>query len=253
MGFRRDDPRSVAGTHHVCESAPRGPGSGPHRSRRRTCPVRRALVSLLALAALLLAAPTALAAPGDTARYILPPGNSGGLPFTANSRDQLGPYAALTPLRDHVTQADLQRLYLPENFAPIGATHEEQTGRPGLRLIYDSYGVPHVYGKTRADMAFGAGWSTARDRGLLITLGRGPARVAVADVPGINAFSLVTGAQSFVPSPEAEALVTAQKDLLVKTYGDKGREILADAQAYADGVNAYQASIGATGPPATVN
>ena len=106
-------------------------------------------------------------------------------------------------------------------------TREEQTGRPGLTLIYDDYGVPHVYGKTRADVAFGAGWTTARDRGLLIQLGRGPARVAVADVPGINAFGLVTSAQSFVPSPEAEALVTTQKDLLVKTYGDKGRQILA--------------------------
>src|SRR4051794_4021943 len=253
MGFRRDDPRSVAGTHHVCESAPRGPGSGPHRSRRRTCPVRRALVSLLALAALLLAAPTALAAGGDTARYILPPGNFGGIPFTANSRDQLIPYAGLTPLRDHVTQADLQRLYLPENFAPIGATHEEQTGRPGLRLVYDSYGIPHVYGRTRADVAFGAGWTTARDRGLLIQLGRGPARLAVADAPGIDAFSLVTSGKPFTPSAATEALVTKQKDLLLKTYGAKGRQIVADAQAYADGISAYLKSTGSTQPPATVN
>ena len=110
-----------------------------------------------------------------------------------------------------------------------------------------------MYGKTRADMAFGAGWTTARDRGLLIQLGRGPARVAVADVPGINAFGLVTSAQSFVPSPATEALVTAQKDLLVKTYGNKGRQILADAQAYADGVNAYWKANNITQAPATVN
>ena len=100
-------------------------------------------------------------------------------------------------------------------------------------------------------MAFGAGWTTARDRGLLIQLGRGPARVAVADVPGINAFGLVTSA-NFVPSPETEALVTAQ-DLLVQTYGDKGRQILADAQAYADGVNAYWKANNITQAPATVN
>ena len=103
-------------------------------------------------------------------------------------------------------------------------------------------------------MAFGAGWTTARDRGLLIQLGRGPARVAVADVPGINAFGLVTSGQTFVPSPAAEALVTAQKDLLVKTYGDKGRQILRDAQAYADGINAYLKAIGidpADRPPST--
>ena len=170
-----------------------------------------------------------------------------------NSLDQLPLYDALTPLRGNVTRPTSTSLFLPENFKPIGATREEQTGRPGLTLIYDTYGIPHVYGKTRADVAFGAGWATARDRGLLVQLGRGPARVAVADVPGINAFWLVTSGQSFVPEPAAEALVTAQKDLLVKTYGDKGRQIIADAQAYADGVNAYWKANNIDQPPATVN
>src|SRR5512134_3518856 len=116
------------------------------------------------------------AAPGDTARYVLPPGNYGGLPTTANSLDQLPLYDALTPLRGDVGAEDLERLFLPEDFEPIGAVREEHTGRPGLRLLYDEYGIPHVYGQTRADVAFGAGWTTARDRGLLIQLGRGPAR-----------------------------------------------------------------------------
>jgi acyl-homoserine lactone acylase PvdQ len=190
---------------------------------------------------------------GDVARYILAPGNYGGLPFTENSTDQLPLYSGLTPLRDNVSGADIERFFLPEDFRPIGATREEQTGRPGLRLIYDAYGIPHVYGTTRADVAFGAGWITARDRGLLIQLGRGPARAAVADIPNLDAFSLVTSAQSFVPSPETEALVTKQRQLLVDTYGAEGREILADAQAYADGINAYWKANNVNQPPATVN
>jgi len=217
------------------------------------CSIRFAVVAVVVLAV----APAAVAgtakAPGDTARYILPPGNYGGLPTNDDSLDQLPLYDALTPLRGNVTDSDLERLFLPEDFAPVGEVREEQTGRPGLRLIYDEYGVPHVYGDTREDMAFGAGWTTARDRGLLIQLGRGPARVAVADVPGINAFGLVTSGQSFVPSPETEALVTRQRDLLVETYGDKGREILTDAQAYADGINAYWQANNVNQPPATVN
>jgi hypothetical protein len=36
---------------------------------------------------------------GDTARYILAPGNYGGVPFTRNSTDQLPLYSRLTPLR----------------------------------------------------------------------------------------------------------------------------------------------------------
>lgn len=189
----------------------------------------------------------------DVARYILPPGNFGGVPFTVNSTDQLSLYSGLTPLRDNITQADIDNFFLPENFEPIGATQEEVTGRPGLRLLYDAWGIPHVYGETRADTAFGAGWATARDRGLLLQVGRGPARVAVADVPNIDAFSLVTGLQAFTPSAEAEALVTQQVQLLSSGYGDQGREIIADAQAYADGVNAYWAAHNVAQPPATVN
>jgi acyl-homoserine lactone acylase PvdQ len=214
--------------------------------------VRRSVKSVLVVLVVLLVAPVGARA-ADTARYILPPGNFGGLPTTDDSLDQLPLYDALTPLRGNITSEHINNLFLPENFAPIGQTHEEQTGRPGLRLIYDEYGIPHVYGETRADVAFGAGWTTARDRGLLVQVGRGPARVAVADVPGIDAFSLVTGLQSFVPSPEAEALVDKQKQLLVDTYGDKGREILADAQAYADGANAYARAHNLNDPPATVN
>jgi hypothetical protein len=193
------------------------------------------------------------AAADDIARYILPPGNFGGVPFTVNSTDQLPLYSGLTPLRDNITLADINTFYLPENFAPIGIGHDEVTGRPGLTLRYDAYGIPHIYGNTRADVAFGAGWATARDRGLLIQVGRGPARVAVADVPNIDAFSLVTGLQSFIPSPEAEDLVTQQAQLILQTYGPKGQEILDDAQAYADGINAYWAANNINQPPATVN
>jgi acyl-homoserine lactone acylase PvdQ len=212
--------------------------------------VRSVVVMLVAA----LAAPAvAVAARQDTPRYILPPGNFGGLPPTDDSLDQLPLYDALTPLRRNVTAGDIERLFLPQNFRPVGPVREEQTGRPGLRLVYDGYGIPHVYGRTRADVAFGAGWATARDRGLLVQLGRGPARVAVADVPGLDAFGLITSAQSFVPSPEAEALVTEQRKLLVETYGAKGRQVLADAQAYADGINAYWRANGVNQPPATVN
>lgn len=175
----------------------------------------------------------------DRAYYILPPGNYGGLPTNQHSLDQLPLYDGLTPLRGNVTDADIETYFLPENFQPIGQTVEEPTGRPGTTIHYDEFGIAHVTGETREDLAFGAGWVTARDRNLLVELGRGPARAAVADVPGIDAFSLVTSGQTFIPSAETEQLVTDQVDLIVATYGDEGRQIVADAQAYADGLNAY--------------
>ena len=111
----------------------------------------------------------------------------------------------------------------------------------GLRIAYDTYGVPHIYGNTRDDLSFGSGWVTARDRGLLLSLGRGPARVAVADVPGIDAFWLVTSGKGFAPSKQAEALVDqAEEPAGQDRTAPRGAQILKDSQAYIDGANAYQ-------------
>ena len=189
----------------------------------------------------------------DRAYYILPPGNFGGLPTTDDSLDQLELYDSLTPLRGDVTDDDIEEHFLAEDFEPIGATTEEPTGRAGTSIVYDEFGVPHITGETREDLAFGAGWVTARDRALLIELGRGASRVAVADVPGVDAFRLVTSGQTFVPSAAAEQLVTDQVQLIIDTYGEEGEEIIADAQAYADGMTAYWESTGSDQPPATVN
>jgi len=190
----------------------------------------------------------------DRAYYILPPGNYGGLPTTENSLDQLPLYDGLTPLRGNVTLEDIETYFLPEDFQPIGQTVEEPTGRAGTTILYDAFGIAHVTGETREDMAFGAGWVTARDRSLLVELGRGPARAAVADVPGIDAFSLVVSGQTFIPSAATEQLVSDQVDLIIATYGDEGRQIVAEAQAYADGLNAYyDAHGGAPAIPFGVN
>jgi hypothetical protein len=124
----------------------------------------------------------------DRAFYVLPPGNYGGIPTNDDSLDQLPLYDGLTPLRGEVSDADIETHFLAQDFEPVGETVEEPTGRAGTTILYDEFGVAHITGETREDLAFGAGWVSARDRGLLIDLGRGPARAALADVPGIDAF-----------------------------------------------------------------
>jgi acyl-homoserine lactone acylase PvdQ len=199
---------------------------------------RRLLASIAVLLALCVPS-AARAARSDIARYVLPPGNYGGIPTSAHSLDQLPLYSGLTPLRRNVSMTDVFHFYLPMNFSPIGATQNEPVGRSDVTVTYDSYGIPHITGKTRAGMMFGAGWVQARDRGLLFAFGRNPARAAVADIPGLDAFSLVTSATSFEPSQEAEALVTQQRQELVRAYGSEGQQMLRDMADYTDGVNAY--------------
>src|SRR5690554_271841 len=115
--------------------------------------IKRTRLFFVVLAVAAIAAPAAFAAKKDTAYYILPPGNYGGLPTGDNSLDQLPLYSGLTPLRDRIDQKAIREHFLRQDFKPIGETREEDTGRKGLKLIYDKWGVPHVYGKTREDMA----------------------------------------------------------------------------------------------------
>ena len=167
---------------------------------------------------------------------ILTPGQFGGLPTTRNSLDQLPLYDGLTPLRENVTAADLKRLYKSAKFAAKGKV--ERTPRRGLTLTRDSFGVPTIKGKTRADVMWGAGWVQAEDRGLFLAQGRGAARVSALDVPGIDAFDLVTSLRTFVPSKQANAHIARQSALLQRK-GREGRQVLADIDAYLDGINAY--------------
>ncbi len=198
---------------------------------------------LVAVASLALPA----TASAERAYNVLPAGQYGGIPTTPNSTDQLSLYDALTPLGGNVGASDLTRYFKPENLQPVGATTVDATPRAGVTIRRDSYGVPHIYGRTRADVWYGVGWITAADRGLLLQQGRGAARAAVAEVPGLDAFSLVTGLRSFTPSRQAERLVSSEQRALVRTHGEKGRQILRDMDEYGAGINAWYAS--RPGPP----
>jgi acyl-homoserine lactone acylase PvdQ len=220
------------------------PGKEPDAASRRA-----GLARLLAFAAL---SPSAGARP-DVAYDILAPDQLGGLPLSGDSTDQIPRYDGLTPLRGRVGPRDIRRLYKRADLRPRGPTRRERTGRRGLRIVRDRFGVPHIYGRRRSDAWYGAGWVTAEDRGLLLQLGRGPARAAVADIPGVDAFGLVTSGRSFVPRAQAEALVSAQRRKLVRAYGCKGRRILRDLRAYAAGLSTYLRRSGSSQPPWTVN
>ena len=211
----------------------------------------RTLAAVLAtlVAALLVAAPAGARLDYSGQAYnILAPGEYGGLPANQYSTDQGQLYDDLTPLEGHVTAADLNRYFLSEKFGVTGPViRREQTGRPGLEILRDSYDIPHIYGRTRADVMFGSGWVAAEDRGLLLYEGLGPAYLATLDAPGINPFGLVTSGRSFTPSAAAIRFVARQENVL-RRAGWQGRQVLRDLQDWADGINAYEASPEQSGP-----
>ena len=212
-----------------------------------------ALVGALALVLTPVQAATPKRDYAASAWTILPPGENGSLRFDRNTTDQALLYDALTPLGANVTARDLRRLFKP---APLGLgsdrARRRERPRPGVTIVRDSFGVAHVTGRTEADVAFGAGWVTAEDRGLLLQLIRGPARVAALDVPGLDPLSLALSGKTFVPSTDAEAFVSNQLDAL-RAQGALGRRILAIYRAHAAGINSWYRAKGIPAAPFTLN
>ena len=217
---------------------------------------------LVALSAMLVAASAVLLAPLQAASprrdyaaaawTILPPGENGSLTFDRNTRDQALLYDALTPLAGDVTAGDIRRTFKP---APLGAAFpggKRERPRPGVTIVRDSFGVAHVTGRTEADVAYGAGWVTAADRGLLLQLIRGPARVAALDVPGLDPIALALTGKTFVPSAEAEAFLSNQIDAL-RSQRVVGPKVLRIVNAYAAGINGYYRAKGVPATPFTAN
>jgi acyl-homoserine lactone acylase PvdQ len=219
--------------------------------------VKRAAI-LLGLAALVLGGVSAAAAPGHdyaaVALNVLPPGENGGVSFDRNTTDQATLYDGLTPLFDKVGNSDLKRWFKPETLGlgSLKAVRTEVLPRAGLRIQRDIWDVPHVTGKTQADVEYGAGWATAEDRGLLLGLIRGPARAAALDIPGIDPISLALSGKTFVPSAQTEAFLAKQLDLL-RAQGALGRHFVTLVQAYAAGLNGYYKRAGIPIEPYTAN
>jgi len=163
---------------------------------------------------------------------VLPPGQTGGVAFDAHSTDQATMYDGLTPLFGKVTPADLNRWFKPETLG-LGKEKAVRTysPRPGVTIRRDRWGVPHVEGKTLADVEFGAGWATAEDRGILLELIRGPARLSAIDAPGLSPIALALSGKQFVPSLETEASLAQQIALLGK-QGKLGKKLVAGIDAY---------------------
>jgi acyl-homoserine lactone acylase PvdQ len=199
-----------------------------------------AAVAVLALAAALGAGAAQRHDRALVARDILPPGNFGGINFTPHSADQAPLYDALTPLFDHVTTKDVTKDFKAE---PLWTGNEaalrvERPGR-GVRILRDSFDVPHVFAKRETDVFYGAGFAAAEDRGVLMELARYPGRLGCIDAPGFNAFAVALSGNRFQPSAQTEAFLAKQISWLTSA-GETGRKELADLDAYVAGINAQR-------------
>src|SRR5205814_4076514 len=121
---------------------------------------------------------------------------------------------------------------------------------PGTIIVRDEqFGVPHIYGVTRADTEFGAGFASAED-GLFVMdtlrhVGRAQLTSFVGPSPGNIAMDCSVAASAGYSESELQQQVddfAAQHSDPIVVEGVQttvGQQIVADAQAWVDGVNEY--------------
>ncbi len=215
-----------------------------------------AVLSACALAVALLPAPaSAQVQPYGTDDYggfhnILPPGTNGfdnllqliafelfGIRPPHND-DQLGMYSSLTTAAPKIQQSQISDYFKDATFGvPAGDVASTESPEPGVVIERDKqFGVPHIYGDTRAELMFGIGWATAEDRLFLIDELRHAARGDLAQFAGGSNVGMDEATWASAPYTEQDLQNQVQ-------WGVKhlpgGAQIFSDVTNYVDGINAY--------------
>ncbi|MEU6174715.1 penicillin acylase family protein [Streptantibioticus parmotrematis] len=231
--------------------------------RRRILGLRAAaLTALLALGTGLvvpaqLAVGAAAAATDDYCQGqcsdILPPGENGNATLAdilankalgthpAHSDDQLGPYDSLSDDYGSLTDSSIDQFFNDSSFGvPAADVASVESPRSDVTITRDkATGVPHVLGTTRSGTEFGAGYAAAEDRLWLMDVFRHVGRGQLTSFAGGAAANQGLEQQFYQAAPYTEADLQAQVDRIANDNGARGKQALADAQSYVDGINAY--------------
>jgi len=169
----------------------------------------------------------------------------------AHQQDQEAMYANLLKVAPHLDPADLTKYYKDASFFTNAATAERvETPRPGTVILRDSFGVPHIYGVTRADTEFGSGYASAEDRLFMMDVLRHYGRAKLSEFLGPSPSILAMDCGIAQVAGYSEAELQQQADLLAKKYTKpfhadtspattEGQQVTLDGESYVDGVNSY--------------
>src|SRR3989442_7581524 len=194
------------------------------------------------------------------AHNILPPGADGlgnaaefarqeaggGVP--PHQQDQVAPYADLEQVAPNLRAADLGRFYKDASFGvPAEQIERVEVPRAGAVIVRDrAFGTPHIFGNTRADAEFASGYAAAEDRLFFMDVLRHVGRAQVSAFLGPSDSSLALDCSVARVGGYNETELQQQLDQLPAEFTvpfdathTEGQQVVADGQAYVDGVNTY--------------
>ena len=183
-------------------------------------------------------------------RNILPPGTNGLDSFTQllafeaggtrppHNNDQLAMYANLTTAAPNIATDQIPQYYKDATFGvPVGDVGSSESPEPGVTIERDSqFGVPHIYGDTRAELMFGIGYATGEDRLFFVDVLRHAGNGDLAQFAGGANVGMDEGVWASTPYTPQD--LVNQVNYGIANLPD-GQQILSDATNYVAGINAY--------------
>src|SRR3954468_1257383 len=147
-------------------------------------------------------------------------------------------YVDIMPRASSLTAPDLDVFYKPTDFGSMpGGVGATLTPRPGVQIFRDAkFGMAHVYGTTRQDVMFGAGYATAEERLFAMDALRHAAKGTLAALTGPDGAEM--DRQQLTDQDFTDDELRKQFDDLPSRLGPDGQRGHDDVLAYIDGINA---------------
>jgi acyl-homoserine lactone acylase PvdQ len=179
--------------------------------------------------------------------------SAGTVPTLDLNQEQM--YEGLEQAWPGFTEADLGKYYKNSDFTPepsqstlggllgpiggvLGQPSGAETPKSGVLIVRQPpYDVPAIYGTTRADTMWGAGYATAEDRLFFMDVLRHTAEGTTADLLGPSAAS--ADSTQLGIQDDSTAQLTSAMQSLPSTMGAEGTQALSDIEQYIAGINAF--------------
>jgi acyl-homoserine lactone acylase PvdQ len=105
--------------------------------------------------------------------------------------------------------------------------------------VRDTWDVPHIYGDTRAELMFGAGYASSEDRLFMMDVLRHYARGELSSFAGGSPSNRAMDETQWAIAPYTEQDLQSQLTAAHSLYGAAGDQVVSDVQNYIAGINAY--------------
>jgi acyl-homoserine lactone acylase PvdQ len=172
-----------------------------------------------------------------------PKTNCPNAPRPKHSSDELKMYGDLVYASPGLQAADIPKYFKDATFGVKQDGAERIYSPPGnsdVMIVRDSgFGVPHVYGKTRAATMFGLGYIGAEDRLFTMDVLRNAGRAQLSAFAGGAGGNREMDHTQWELAPYREEDFQRQYNLADEVYGASGVQLQEDVTNYVAGINRY--------------